>query len=207
MRKSHLVLLNILFAVQRDCVRANFVVWGTERRGGSCDFSEIFYRVDHPMKEYLKHFLSAHNSRASAALIELAWVFPRCKTDQFSRSFLPAAVRLRNLLQWGVFSGGTLSSFKSAVNMCFSSLLAAVQIAWYHGPEAALGYRGIPFPSSLGQVFLVIIKIIIIIIIIMTAVTHTHRHTHTQLTSSSSKDALACNCTSTGGQSILHKRC
>ena len=36
---------------------------------------------------------------------------------QLRRSFLPAAVRLWNLLPLGVFSGGTLSSF-TALNLC-----------------------------------------------------------------------------------------
>ena len=69
------------------------------------------------MNEYLNHFVAARNTRASAALNELALVIPLCRTDQFNRSFLPAAVRLRNLLLSGVFSNGTLSSFKSAVNL------------------------------------------------------------------------------------------
>ena len=63
------------------------------------------------------HFVAAYNSRASAALRELALVLPRCRTVQFSRSFLPVAVRLWNLLS-DVFSGGSLSSFIRAMNLC-----------------------------------------------------------------------------------------
>ena len=63
--------------------------------------------------------MAAHNTRASAALGELTLVIPRCRTDQFSRSFVPAVARLRNILPSGVCTGGTLSSFKSAVNLCF----------------------------------------------------------------------------------------
>ena len=40
----------------------------------------------------LEHFVVASNTRASAALVDLALVIPRCKIDQFSRSFLPAAI-------------------------------------------------------------------------------------------------------------------
>ena len=50
------------------------------------------------MNEYLNHFVVARNTRASAALSELALVIPRCRTDQFSRPFLPAPVRGWNLL-------------------------------------------------------------------------------------------------------------
>ena len=43
------------------------------------------------MNEYLNNFVAARNTRASAALGELALVIPRCRIDQFSRPFLPAA--------------------------------------------------------------------------------------------------------------------
>ena len=46
------------------------------------------------MNGYLNHFVAARNARASAALGEFALVIPRYRTDQFSRSFLPATVRL-----------------------------------------------------------------------------------------------------------------
>ena len=59
------------------------------------------------MNEYLTHFVVAYNTRTLTALGELALVIPRYRTDQFSRSFLPAAVRLQNLQPSGVFSGGT----------------------------------------------------------------------------------------------------
>ena len=64
------------------------------------------------MNEYLNHFV------CEIALCELALVIQRCRTDQFSQSFLPAALHLWNLLPSGVYSGGTLSFFKSAMNMC-----------------------------------------------------------------------------------------
>ena len=44
------------------------------------------------MNEYLHYVVAARNIRASAALGELGLVIPHCKTDQFSRSFLTAAV-------------------------------------------------------------------------------------------------------------------
>ena len=50
------------------------------------------------MNEYLHHFVAARNTRASAALDELACAILRCRTDQFGQSFLPVAVNLWNLL-------------------------------------------------------------------------------------------------------------
>ena len=70
------------------------------------------------MNEYLNDLVAARNTRASVALDELALVILRCRTDQFSRSFMPPAMRVLNLLLSGVFRGNTLSSFKSAMNLC-----------------------------------------------------------------------------------------
>ena len=69
------------------------------------------------MDEYLNDFVAARNTGASAALGELLLVIPICRTDQFSQSFLPAAKCMWYLLPSGVFSGGTFSFFKSAVNL------------------------------------------------------------------------------------------
>ena len=78
-----------------------------------CLLYKICHRVDHPMNGYLNNVLAAHNTKASDALGELVLVVPRSRTDQLSRSFLPAAVRLWNLLPSNMFSDGTLSSFSS----------------------------------------------------------------------------------------------
>ena len=111
----------VLFIVRKDCVRLSFVVWGIEGVGVICLLHKIYHRVDHHMNEYLNRFVAARNITTSATLGELALVIPWCKTDQFSQSFLPAAVRLWNILPSGVFSGDTLHSFKSAVNVCLLS--------------------------------------------------------------------------------------
>ena len=48
----------------------------------------LLYKIYHlSLHEYLQYFVSARNTRASDALCELAFVIPRCKTDQFNRSF------------------------------------------------------------------------------------------------------------------------
>ena len=62
-------------------------------------------------KRWVKRF-----TRPTLALCELALAIPRCRTDPFSRSFLPA-VR-RNLLPSRLFSGDNLNSIKSAMNLC-----------------------------------------------------------------------------------------
>ena len=49
--------------------------------------NKIYHRVDHPMNEYLSHFIAARNTTASAALGELASLIPRWRTDQFSGRF------------------------------------------------------------------------------------------------------------------------
>ena len=49
------------------------------------------------MNEYLHYFVAARNTRASAALGELALLMPRCRADKFSQSVLPVAGRLWNL--------------------------------------------------------------------------------------------------------------
>ena len=83
-----------------------------------CLLCNIYHRVDHPMNEYLQHLLAARNTRTSAALGDLALVSSRCRIDQFSRLLLPTAVSLWNLLPSGVFTGGTRSFFKCAMNLC-----------------------------------------------------------------------------------------
>ena len=70
------------------------------------------------MHEYLHHFVAARYARVSAALSDLALVVPRCLTDQYSRSFLPSAVKLWNLLLSDVVSGSILSLFKGSISLC-----------------------------------------------------------------------------------------
>ena len=83
-----------------------------------CLLYKIYYRANHPLHEYLHHFVAVRNTRGSVALCELALIFPCGRTDQFSRPFLPVVVRTWNLLPLDMLSVGTLSSFKSAMNLC-----------------------------------------------------------------------------------------
>ena len=100
------------------------VVWGElcclgHRRKGSafCLIYKIYHRLNHPMSEYLRNLVAACNTRAAATLDEFALRIQRCRTDQFSLSFLSTVVRLWNVLPSGVFTSGTLGSFKSAVDL------------------------------------------------------------------------------------------
>ena len=57
-----------------------------------CLLYKIYHRVDHSANKYLNQFVAAHNTRASAALgFTTVTKCARCRTDQFNRSFLPAA--------------------------------------------------------------------------------------------------------------------
>ena len=88
-----------------------------------CLLYKMYHRVDHPMNEYLNKFVAIRKTRASSALGELALAIRLCRTDQFSRPFLSSTLHLWNLLPAGAFSGGTLSSFKSALNLCLLRVL------------------------------------------------------------------------------------
>ena len=83
-----------------------------------CLLYEIYHKVNHPMNENLHHFVTTRNTTASAALGEITFVIPHCRTEQISRSFLPTAGCMWYLLPLGVFSGCTLSFFQSAMTLC-----------------------------------------------------------------------------------------
>ena len=117
--ESHLRLLDsILRSAERSCEGELCSLENRRIVSALYLLYEIYHRADHRMNKYLKHLFVDRNTIASATLGKLALVIPRFRTDQFSRSFLPAANRLWNVLPSGVFSGDTLSSFKIAVNLC-----------------------------------------------------------------------------------------
>ena len=91
---------------------------GAEKGQRLIFLNKIYHRADHPLHEYLHHCVTARNTRESSSPCELALVTPRCRTDQFRQSFPPVDVRMWNLLPSDVFGDGTLSSFKSAMNLC-----------------------------------------------------------------------------------------
>ena len=127
---SHLSLLDrVVLSAERFCENELCYLRHRRKVRPSCLLYKIYHRAGHPLHEYLQDFIAAYNTRDSAALCELALVIPRCRTDKFSLSFLPVTVRLLNLLPSlsvckTCFSGGTLRSFKSAMNLC-------LQRAWH----------------------------------------------------------------------------
>ena len=55
---------------------------GHGKKGSAlCLLFEIYRRVDYSMNEYLHHFIAVRNTRALAALGELAFQIPRWRTD------------------------------------------------------------------------------------------------------------------------------
>ena len=151
----------VLFAVRKDCVRVNFVVWGTEGTSVPCVCLIRFITQRIPLHEYLHYFVATRNTRASSALGELALVIHRCRTDLFSLSFLPATVRRWNLL-WRVCLVTAPLALLRAVWTCanirlslifFVSLFKSLAL-FYSLPDIMIQLpfwflRDVPFPSSI----------------------------------------------------------
>ena len=140
--ESHLGLLNSIVRSTERSLEGELCYLGKRRKvSASRLLYEVYHRVDRPMNEYLYHFVSARNSISSRAFGELALVIPLCRISQVSRSFMPAAARLWNVLPSGVFNGGTLSSFKSTMNMCLlriSLIFCIFILIFYCGSLACL---------------------------------------------------------------------
>ena len=93
--ESHLGLLDsIVCSAERLCDDELCCLGHRKKVRVLCLLCRIYHSVDQPMNEHLSHFVAARNTKASAAPGKLALVIPRCRSDQFSLSFLPAAVRL-----------------------------------------------------------------------------------------------------------------
>ena len=117
--ESHLSLLDSTVRSEVELCEGDICCMQHRRQISTfCLVYEIYYGADHILHEYLHHFVAASNTRGSNALCELAVVIPRCRTVQYSRSILPVAVGMWNLLPPDVLSGDTLSFFKSAMNLC-----------------------------------------------------------------------------------------
>ena len=165
--ESHLTLLDSVVRSAETLYEDGLCCLGHKKKVSALRLIyDIYHRVYNPLNGYLNHFVAARNARASAALSELALVIPCCRTEQFSRLCLTAAVRLWNLLPSGVFSGDIFSSFKSVSNLCllmaqldffylFQSLIAILLLAWHKG-SGPLVYRCISFSSSMYHVILII---------------------------------------------------
>ena len=62
---------------------------------------KIYHRVDQSVNEHLNHYIAVHTVKTSAALSKSAFVILSCKADQFSRSFMHAAVSFVELAALG----------------------------------------------------------------------------------------------------------
>ena len=75
------------------------LLFGAQKEGQCLVFLyKLYHRLNHLINEYLNNFVTVSNTRALTALGELALVILRCRTQQFSWSFLPAAVLLWAML-------------------------------------------------------------------------------------------------------------
>ena len=100
--ESHLCLLDSIVLRAKKLCEGDLCCLGHRKKVSAfCLLYKIYNGMDHPMNKYLKHFVAARNTRSSVTLGEVALAISRCRTDQFSRSFLPAAERLGNVLVVG----------------------------------------------------------------------------------------------------------
>ena len=90
----------------------------------------ITQRTSLCIAKYLHHFIAAPSTSASTAMCVLALVITRYRTDKFSRSFLPVAVHLWNLLLLDVCSGTTLSSLR-VLRTCVYRVLSLIFILFF----------------------------------------------------------------------------
>ena len=75
--ESHLCLLDsIVRSVEWLCEGELSCLGHRKKASALCLLNKIHHRVDHHMNEYLNYFVASRNTRASAALGELAIVIP-----------------------------------------------------------------------------------------------------------------------------------
>ena len=96
--ESHLSLLDSVVCSAKRSEGELFCLGYRRKDSVLCLLFKIYHRSDYPLHEYLHHFVSVCNTKTLAALWEVTLVTPRCRTVSFSRSFLPVAGRLFNLL-------------------------------------------------------------------------------------------------------------
>ena len=80
--ESHLVFLDSIVRNAERLCECKRRCLGHRRKCQCLVFAlNNYHWVDHSIKEYLNHFVVARNTRASAALGELALLIPLCRTD------------------------------------------------------------------------------------------------------------------------------
>ena len=82
-----------------------------------CVFHKLFFNPDHPVKHHMPGpMLRRRVTRRTDAAHEFAVQPINCRTEQYSRCFIPRVSTLWNSLDGDVFNESTLSSFKSRTN-------------------------------------------------------------------------------------------
>ena len=82
-----------------------------------CVFHKLFFNADHPVNRHMPGpMLRRRVTRRTEAAHDFSVQPITCRTEQFSRCFIPRVAMLWNSLEGDVFEGSTLSSFKSRTN-------------------------------------------------------------------------------------------
>ena len=101
----------------------------THRRtvGSLCMLYKITHNHRHPLYDHLPPpYVPARVTRGSQAMHEWAFASVRCRTDQYSRTFMQAAVKKWNSLSSLVFAADTSCGFKSGTNRFLLSVAQVV---------------------------------------------------------------------------------
>ena len=117
---SHLRLLDRVLSGARfltDRARS-YNLWHRRDISSLCMLYKIRANSNHFLHQYIPRTMCrTRDTRASRAAHFLSITAFRCRTDQFSRCFLPSSVRLWNSLGSCVFDGtDSVSLFKSRAN-------------------------------------------------------------------------------------------
>ena len=82
-----------------------------------CMFYKIYHNASHPVRQHYPPLLvPTRITRLTISMHDYVLSAPRCKTLQYSRSFVPACLTLWNGLSSDVFDGVGLCDFKTLVN-------------------------------------------------------------------------------------------
>ena len=121
---THLELLDRAVSCSRFLTMGVFEYDISHRRSVAvlCTLSEIKFNPVHPLNGDLPgRYVPAQVTRCALVAHRYTYAPPRCRTLQYSRTFIPFSVSLWNDLANRVFDGVRLAGFKSRAN---SSLLA-----------------------------------------------------------------------------------
>ena len=73
---------------------------------------KIYFNPTHPLRDSLPaRFVPTRATRRAEALHNHAFVVPRCRTEQYMRTFLSCGLRLWNQLPLSVFCGSSVNRF------------------------------------------------------------------------------------------------